>query len=605
MGYLSRFPGGSAEKIPEIEYLWTAETGNTSVRCMDTDGLGYVYSGATDGTVRKFDKGGREVWCCLLEFPSINKLVAGVACNSDGSELRATCVDSTHRAIKDGLEIWRYTGAGNVSAVIDGEYSYSGKVGIVYKHSATGDIIFSVSGVTGYCLAVDAEGNVFGAGTGGRMGKIDRDGQVLWSESVWGGSTFYCISITPAGDICVGGLGNRLMRLSRDKEEIWRRMTPVGGSVRGISSDSDENIHVMTQSGQYTKVNKCGFDVRQIASGKTSCMCMTRDLEEHIYFSSTGTVCKVILPVGVLIKKAGGASSRQTVYRMVDSGDPPWERTRFVGHTMIVSALAVDGSKRIYSGSSNRLIARDKVGEELWSWGSSDDGIHGIALDVDGMGIYLAGYSSQSVQKLDRDGVELWAFQGHTSQVRTVAACSLGGVYSAGSDMTLRRIGADGEEIWSLTAVEKNPILGIASDQDGNIYLACANKSARKVDVDGVAVWQLDVGVSLQNAVVSPLGGIAFCGSSGTVLMTRSDGTEVWRATIGVDVVQGLEADKSGKLYAGAKGVWALDSGGSLLWALPENVSTAVKALAVDEEGRLLAGVGNDVVDLRQVYKIY
>lgn len=114
-----------------------------------------------------------------------------------------------------------------------------------YKES-TGELIWSVNhGSTVYCVCVDSAGNVYCGGTSA-IKKYNINGDLQWSINP--GGTSYCIAVDNDGYLYSGISYSSShwvskFNISNGDEIITGWPISMAGSVRGICTDSDNNVY--------------------------------------------------------------------------------------------------------------------------------------------------------------------------------------------------------------------------------------------------------------------------------------------------------------------------------------------------------------------------
>lgn len=182
--------------------------------------------------------------------------------------------------------------------------------------------------------------------------------------------------------------------------------------------------------------------------------------------------------------------------------------------------------------------------------------------------VYTAS-ADHTVKKLDLDGVEVWAFTGHSGLVWKVETDPYGFVYTTSFDNTLKKLDKDGNELWSYDAEYRARSLAV--DLNGNSYITptASFNSLRKVDPDGNLVWTVTgFSANKEACVVNQNFEIFTAGFDHVVHKFDEDGVEEWQYTGSSDSIRDLSVDHNGNCYVcNSDGNYRkIDSTGSQVW---------------------------------------
>ncbi|MFQ5933713.1 MAG: SBBP repeat-containing protein [Dehalococcoidia bacterium] len=307
-------------------------------------------------------------------------------------------------------------------------------------------------------------------------------------------------------------------------------------------------------------------------------------------------------PTGVNLWTRQFGSPDNEVIQSVATG--PAGRVYVVGWTS--GALP---SQRNLGGTDIFLRVYDGNGVDLLTlqFGSAqDDQDSMIVVDpISPIGAYVAGsvsgpmpgqpYAGKKdvfIRKYSDDAGELWTRQFGSPEVDQPFGLTLdlaGNVYIAGTtsgallgqsqigstDIFIRKLDSDGEEVWILQTgtVEADSVVGIVADQEGNLYLGGSTQGAlggelhsgswdvflQKYNLDGELTWTRqfgseggDVALAVE---VDPSGNVYVTGVSLGVTFLRkysSDGAVIWSREFGpeqIGATMALVVDNAGQAY--------------------------------------------------------
>lgn len=234
------------------------------------------------------------------------------------------------------------------------------------------------------------------------------------------------------------------------------------------------------------------------------------------------------------------------------------------------------------------------------------NGVVDLAVDHHGY-IYIAD-SANSVRKLYADGSEVWEFSSHTSQVNAVAVDTDGNVYTGAEDNTVRCIDPDGTELWQFD--NTTPVNALAVDDDLNVYIGDDNNRVRSLkynDFDeAVDVNWTFTGFSnpVLHVIADRNGPVVAADNDITIKSIAYDtGSQNWTYDLEPDVA----TDKISAIALDGEFVYmGIDNGdirclaqsdGSLQWDL-DATSGEITGIAVDFEQKIYATVSGNIMSI-------
>jgi signal peptidase I len=245
-----------------------------------------------------------------------------------------------------------------------------------------------------YAVAVDAEGNVYTADTGGRVIKRAPGGAIRWNVVFNNGING--VAVDAAGFVYTAGTDGRVRKLRpADGSAVWT-VRPSENNTYGIAVDADGFVYVGDSNRFVRKLNSNGTEVwnrREHSLGVY-----------EIAVDASGTVYS--------------ASADGTIRSRSSTGAVGWT---FSGHSGTTYGIAVDGQGHIYSGGSDGTVRKldATTGAQQWSRASGSPTVYGVAADPHG-NVYVSG-SDGGVRKLSPAGTQLWSELHHTQPVIRVA----------------------------------------------------------------------------------------------------------------------------------------------------------------------------------------
>ena len=231
--------------------------------------------------------------------------------------------------------------------------------------------------------------------------------------------------------------------------------------------------------------------------------------------------------------------------------------------------------------------------EKLWEYDGHSSQVNSIA--VDQYGFVYSGSSDQTVRKIDPDGNELWSSDVNTT-IYTVAVDQDRFVFIGNFDNTIRKIDPGGNQVWSFTGHE-NTVYGLDTDRNGFVYSASLDNTVRKIDPDGNQVWAFTGHSDNVWDVAVDQDGFVYSGSSDqTVRKIDPDGNQVWSFTGHSGNIRTVTVDQDGFVYSGSFGtedsiLRKIDPDGNQVWSFSGDGSTStVHNVTVDQDGFVYYG---------------
>ncbi len=271
------------------------------------------------------------------------------------------------------------------------------------------------------------------------------------------------------------------------------------------------------------------------------------------------------------------------------------ELRRFEGVTGPVSAVAISSDGQHVAAASGQLDPPIEGVIRVWETAGGQETtridtssvklVHDIKFSDDGKYLFLAGHDN-TVRLIDlSSGEEVRSFSGHTGPVRSVAVSPGGQRVLSGSDDGTVRVWNrfSGKEMRRLTG-HGGPVGAVAFQPKSKFGLSGgADKTVR--------LWNLNSGRQLCEMLghTGPVSSVA-CTADGTRALSGSlDGTiRLWQLPDGKQLVY-FDAHSGGvrSVSFSPSGHRAVSAGGDTvvrLWGLPEDIASAVRNLADQED---------------------
>jgi len=124
-----------------LNWRWENSSNTDTIRDLSTDADHYIYSGASDGNVKKIDSSGTEIWNYPHDYQ-----VRQIEVNPDGEIILSNTNDQAVKVDSSGNFVWEYEPP-NLGGTYDHLWSISadpGRVGPGFWGTATSDVIISI-----------------------------------------------------------------------------------------------------------------------------------------------------------------------------------------------------------------------------------------------------------------------------------------------------------------------------------------------------------------------------------------------------------------------------------------------------------------------------
>ena len=265
-----------------------------------------------------------------------------------------------------------------------------------------------------------------------------------------------------------GSNDNTLRKIDPYGNEIWT-FSNFERQVRGVDIDNTGHIYAGSLDGTLKKLDSSGNQLWSFSNTSSIWNISIDIINEYVYAGlSDDTVRKINTNDGTEVTSGG------------------WP---FTGHTSTVYDVAVDPNGNVYTAGNDSTVKKiDPSGNEVWSFNGHSSTVRGVAVDFNNGYVYSGG-SDYILRKVNiSDGSEVtsggWPFTGHTNRVYGIVIDSVGNVYSASWDNTLKKIDSDGNEIWTFSG-HSGRVYGVAIDKNGYIITGSYDNTVKKIDPDG------------------------------------------------------------------------------------------------------------------------
>ena len=280
--------------------VWSFKGHSEKVNSVVVDNDGYVYSGSQDGTVKKIDSDGNEVWSfdkyTYEEYSNADYY--DLAVNSKGYIYSVNNFESRVKIGPNGKEVWENT-----------------------------------MGIVANSVTIDSEGYVYlGSISDGTIKKIKPDGKEVWDYEF--PIITNSITVDSAGYIYIGSFDGTVMKISSDRNEIWR-FKGHSDDVYDIAIDNNGNVYSGSQDGTVKKIDSSGNEVWSFEKHTSAVMSVAVDSDGNVY----------------------SGSEDNTVRKINSDGNQVWS---FKGHSSDVNSIAVDSDGYVYSGSEDGTVKKIK-----------------------------------------------------------------------------------------------------------------------------------------------------------------------------------------------------------------------------------------------------
>lgn len=272
-----------------------------------------AYSASEDGTVRKIDGSGSEVW----PFSGLGNKFLSVASDVDGNVYAGDDKGHVFKVNSTGSQVWSFdTGAPKVNSIAvdgDGNVYVGDDNGDVTKLNSTGSQVWSVApsgGAKVHDVSPDGDGNVYAGTEGKEVVKLNSTGATVWRFTANG--KVLAVTVNPAGDVFSGDEHGEILKIdasgsqnwsfkphenkvldlafdgkgalysaSEDKtvkkidpsdppSEVWSFSDPDDKKPFGLGIDSDHHVHYGSESGKVFKLETDGSGTLWTFTGHTN-----------------------------------------------------------------------------------------------------------------------------------------------------------------------------------------------------------------------------------------------------------------------------------------------------------------------------------------------
>lgn len=273
----------SLDGIPLETVDVPGQSGPTGI-AVSPEGITWVAFNGSNAVVR-FDTGGN-----VIDIIPVGNGPTGVAVDTDSNAWVSCTADSTLWKIgADGSVLYGGAGAppfvggslggaipvpagptGVAVDILDNVIVACTDAGIVEKHNADGDLVWSVFGAIGSKptgIAVDRQ--AFAWVTDPVLGRVERlasDGALSLEFDGFPGADVAAITVRGAGEVWVCGEGDGTLR--RYVPGVAPQVFPIGGSPSGISTDGLGNLWITDRvAGTVSRYDSNGAQQQSIAIG--------------------------------------------------------------------------------------------------------------------------------------------------------------------------------------------------------------------------------------------------------------------------------------------------------------------------------------------------
>lgn len=258
--------------VEDVGWRFTGHTDKVTGVAVDPDG--YVYSSSYDGTVRKIDPDGNEVW----KFEKhTSTYIMDVGVDSDGYVYSCDYDGYVIKITPNGREVWSY----EANTIVRCLSEMGGIIYIGCGHPTDTTTVRAISGDETVWSFKVSTNNVYSIATGGKyvyagaakLYKIDKDGNGIWTFDT--NSSMHGVSVSPEAPY-VGDNTDRVYKVDDSNgSEIWR-FTEHTNAINAVATDTQGNIYSGSYDNYVYKINEdgdevwsfdCGSDVWALAAG--------------------------------------------------------------------------------------------------------------------------------------------------------------------------------------------------------------------------------------------------------------------------------------------------------------------------------------------------
>lgn len=202
-----------------------------------------------------------------------------------------------------------------------------------------------------------------------------------------------------------------------------------------------------------------------------------------------------------------------------------------------------------------------------------------------------SGSEDNTVRKIDADGNQVWSFTGHTGYVNDIDADDNGNVYTASEDKTIRKIDSNGNQVWSNSYTARTT--GVRVDKDGFVYTSSYDGNVRKLDNNGNQIWTYTgYGGDIFKVRIDTVGNVYMAYRANEIRKLDSSGQLVLTITNMEQQQSNFDIDLDGNIYAkGSDKITKHDSNGNLVNST--NMFSHPNNIELDGQGHVFATLFN------------
>lgn len=224
---------------------------------------GGVVTASTDGTVRKADENGQQLW----QFdPGTNQNFASIAVGPDGYVFSGDANAFLRKISPDGTtEVWQFGAASNVNGVdVDQSgYAYLAAGDTIQKVDPEGNSVWDFLGHnrTTNGIRVGADGAVYTSAFGGTVKKIAPNGEEIWSFGSFSSAVNDVAVNENNGDV-YGFAGSEIRKMDNETGDQLFEYTTITNTINTGAVSKRDFVYAGDNNGNFYKLedNGSGFD---------------------------------------------------------------------------------------------------------------------------------------------------------------------------------------------------------------------------------------------------------------------------------------------------------------------------------------------------------
>ena len=253
----------------------------------------FVYSASSDGTVRKLDSSGNQVW----SFTGHTNQVMDIAVDLNGNVYSGSRDNTVRKIDPDGNQVWSFNASSGVEgvAVDQNEFVYVALLNSnVLKIDPDGNQVWAFTNHTNFLqgISVDLNGFVYSAGGDNTVRKIDPDGNQVWSFT--GHSSFVGdVAVDLNGFVYSASFDNTVRKIDPDGNQVWS-FTGHTSDVEAIAVGQDGFVYSAGDDDTIRKIDSSGNQIWSFTGFNNKITSVISDIDGYVYGSSTdGSVRKI------------------------------------------------------------------------------------------------------------------------------------------------------------------------------------------------------------------------------------------------------------------------------------------------------------------------